>query len=96
MFYETETNDHGLPRDPFKSCVVPRPIGWISTLNADGVANLAPFSYFNAVSGVPPHVMFSPGGVGPEGAGTAPILGRLGLQSLLVSSLSSLTAYFAS
>ena len=67
MFYETETNDHGLPRDPFKSCVAPRPIGWISTLSADGVANLAPFSYFNAVSGVPPHVMFSPGGLGPEG-----------------------------
>ena len=68
MFYETQTNDHGLPRDPFKSCVVPRPIGWISTLSADGVPNLAPFSSFNAVSGVPPHVMFSPGGVGPEGA----------------------------
>ena len=68
MFYETETNNHGLPRDPFKSCVVPRPIGWISTLSAEGVPNLAPFSYFNAVSGVPPHVMFSPGGVGPEGA----------------------------
>jgi len=68
MFYETQNNDHGLPRDPFKSCVVPRPIGWISTLSADGVPNLAPFSYFNAVSGVPPHVMFSPGGVGPEGA----------------------------
>ena len=68
MFYETGTNDHGLPHDPFKSCVVPRPIGWISTLSADGVPNLAPFSYFNAVSGVPPHVMFSPGGAGPEGA----------------------------
>ena len=68
MFYETQTNDHGLPHDPFKSCVVPRPIGWISTLSADGVPNLAPFSYFNAVSGVPPHVMFSPGGLGPEGA----------------------------
>ena len=68
MFYETQNNDHGLPHDPFKSCVVPRPIGWISTLSADGVPNLAPFSYFNAVSGVPPHVMFSPGGAGPEGA----------------------------
>ena len=74
MFYETQTNDHGLPRDPFKSCVVPRPIGWISTLSADGAANLAPFSYFNAVSGVPPHVMFSPGGAGPEGAGKHSLL----------------------
>ena len=74
MFYDTETNDHGLPRDPFKSCVAPRPIGWISTLNDDGVANLAPFSYFNAVSGVPPHVMFSPGGAGPEGVGKHSLL----------------------
>lgn len=67
MFYETSLNNHGLPRDPFKSCVVPRPIGWISTVDLSGVANLAPFSYFNAISGVPPHVMFSPGGLGPEG-----------------------------
>ena len=67
MFYETSLKNHGLPRDPFKSCVVPRPIGWISTIDLSGVANLAPFSYFNAVSGVPPHVMFSPGGLGPEG-----------------------------
>ena len=29
MFYETAKNDHGLPYNPFKSCVVPRPIGWI-------------------------------------------------------------------
>ncbi len=67
MFYETSLNNHGLQRDPFKSCVVPRPIGWISTIDVNGVANLAPFSYFNAISGVPPHVMFSPGGLGPEG-----------------------------
>ncbi|MCH8824395.1 MAG: flavin reductase family protein [Planctomycetes bacterium] len=67
MFYETCLNNHGLPRDPFKSCVVPRPIGWISTIDSNGKANLAPFSYFNAVSGLPPHVMFSPGGLGPEG-----------------------------
>ena len=67
MFYETSLKNHGLPRDPFKSCVVPRPIGWISTVDSSGVANLAPFSYFNAISGMPPHVMFSPGGLGPEG-----------------------------
>ncbi len=67
MFYETCLNNHGLPRDPFKCCVVPRPIGWISTIDLSGIVNLAPFSYFNAVSGVPPHVMFSPGGLGPEG-----------------------------
>lgn len=45
--------------------VIPRPIGWISTVDAHGHANLAPFSFFNAVSEDPPHVMFStvrPGG----------------------------------
>lgn len=41
--------------------VVPRPIGWVSTLSADGTANLAPYSYFNAVSSYPPVVMFSAG-----------------------------------
>ena len=43
--------------------VVPRPIGWISTRNDAGVDNLAPFSYFNAVSSSPPVVMFSAGDV---------------------------------
>ena len=39
--------------------VIPRPIGWISTISEDGINNLAPFSYFNAVGDDPPHVMFS-------------------------------------
>lgn len=43
------------------SLVVPRPIGWISTVSAEGRDNLAPFSYFNAVSGDPPTVLFSAG-----------------------------------
>lgn len=43
------------------SLVVPRPIGWISTLHPNGRDNLAPFSYFNAVSSRPPVVMFSAG-----------------------------------
>lgn len=43
------------------STVVPRPIGWISTRTAEGVDNLAPYSYFNAVSSRPPVVMFSAG-----------------------------------
>ena len=38
MFYETEKNDHGLPHNPFKAIVAPRPIGWISTLDKDGKA----------------------------------------------------------
>ena len=41
--------------------VIPRPIGWISSISEEGIANLAPFSYFNAVGDDPPHVMFSAG-----------------------------------
>lgn len=39
--------------------VIPRPIGWISTVSEEGIYNLAPFSYFNAIGDDPPHVMFS-------------------------------------
>lgn len=59
MFYRPAAGDHGLPRDPFKALVAPRPIGWISTLDAQGRANIAPYSYFNAVSSRPAIVMFS-------------------------------------
>ncbi len=38
--------------------IVPRPIGWISTVGADGIFNLAPFSFFNAVCSNPPTVLF--------------------------------------
>ncbi len=41
------------------SIVAPRPIAWVSTISADGVPNLAPFSFFNAVAGFPPTIMFS-------------------------------------
>ncbi len=61
MFYETARNDHGLPHDPMKALVVPRPIGWISTLNAGGVPNLAPYSFFNLVASPPHIVAFSSG-----------------------------------
>jgi flavin reductase (DIM6/NTAB) family NADH-FMN oxidoreductase RutF len=59
MFYETAKNNHGLPHDPFKAIVAPRPIGWISSLSARGELNLAPYSYFNGVSSKPPCVMFA-------------------------------------
>lgn len=59
MFYEPGVTPHGLPHDPFKSCVVPRPIGWISTRSHDGQDNLAPFSQFNNLGFDPPMVMFS-------------------------------------
>ena len=60
MFYEPR-NGHGLPRDPFKALVTPRPIGWFTTLNDDGTVNIAPYSYFNAVADDPPFIMFSSG-----------------------------------
>jgi flavin reductase (DIM6/NTAB) family NADH-FMN oxidoreductase RutF len=67
VFYEPR-HGHGLPHDPFKACVAPRPIGWISTISREGVVNLAPFSYFNAVLDFPPTVMFSASGPHKEGA----------------------------
>ena len=66
MFYKIG-EPHGLPHDPFKSCVVPRPIGWISTISADGTVNLAPYSFFNGLAGEPPMVMFSTNGKQPFG-----------------------------
>jgi flavin reductase (DIM6/NTAB) family NADH-FMN oxidoreductase RutF len=62
MFYEPEKRNHGLPHDPFKALVAPRPIGWISTRSADGRLNLAPYSYFNALSDDPWLVAFASGG----------------------------------
>jgi flavin reductase (DIM6/NTAB) family NADH-FMN oxidoreductase RutF len=59
MFYDAVKNEHGLKHDPFKALVAPRPIGWISSLDADGRANLAPYSYFNGVGDRPHMVMFS-------------------------------------
>jgi len=67
MFYENaeferKKTELGLGRNPFKALVVPRPIGWISTISPSGVVNLAPFSFFNAISEEPEMVMFCPGG----------------------------------
>jgi len=59
MYYDPNRNDHGLPHNPFKSCVVPRPIGWISTISSDGVHNLAPYSQFQNLTFDPPYVMFA-------------------------------------
>jgi len=60
-FYEV-AKGHGLPHDPFKAMVAPRPVGWISTLDANGLMNLAPYSFFNAVCDQPPMLMFSSAG----------------------------------
>jgi flavin reductase (DIM6/NTAB) family NADH-FMN oxidoreductase RutF len=61
MFYDAVKNDHGLPNDPFKALVVPRPIGWISSLAPGGTANLAPYSYFNAFAQQPHYIAYGSG-----------------------------------
>ena len=71
MFYEPRNNDHSLPFNPFKACVVPRPIGWVTTLSHDGIVNLAPFSISNQLAYDPPFVFFSGSGL-PEEAGAEP------------------------
>src|SRR5580704_14136278 len=59
MFYDAAKRDHGLPVDPLKALIVPRPIGWISTIDGQGRVNLAPYSFYNGVSEFPPMVYFA-------------------------------------
>lgn len=57
MFYDPRVQSSGLPYNPFKSCCVPRPIGWLSTVSPEGVHNLAPYSQFQNLTWDPPTVM---------------------------------------
>lgn len=57
-FYEP-AHGHRLPHDPLNAIVAPRPIGWISTVSASGVRNIAPYSFFNVVNYSPPLIAFS-------------------------------------
>lgn len=59
MYYDPRADEHGLPHNPITALVVPRPIGWISSIGANGVLNLAPYSFFNLLSAKPPFIMFS-------------------------------------
>jgi flavin reductase (DIM6/NTAB) family NADH-FMN oxidoreductase RutF len=68
MFYEPRLNNSGLQIDPLKALVVPRPIGWISSVDLEGRVNLAPFSFFNLVADAPPIVCFAPNGRKPDGS----------------------------
>ncbi|REC56861.1 flavin reductase family protein [Rhodosalinus sediminis] len=65
MFYRPE-DGHGLPHNPFGAIVSPRPIAWVSSRGADGVDNLAPYSFFNGVAYVPPQIMFASTGAKPD------------------------------
>ena len=68
MFYTSEKMDHGLPFNPFKAIVTPRPIAWVSTMDSDGRVNLAPYSFFNGLSDVPPIIGFSISPTKPDGS----------------------------
>ena len=66
MFYKV-IDGHNLPHDPFKSLIVPRPIGWVTSVSLNNGVNLAPFSFFNAVSSEPPMVLLGINGSHIEG-----------------------------
>jgi flavin reductase (DIM6/NTAB) family NADH-FMN oxidoreductase RutF len=57
-FYQPKEG-HGLAHDPFNAIIAPRPIGWISTKSKEGVLNVAPYSFFNALNYTPPIIGFS-------------------------------------
>jgi flavin reductase (DIM6/NTAB) family NADH-FMN oxidoreductase RutF len=63
MHYDLRLRNHGLRHDPFKALMVPRPIGWIGTVDAEGRPNLAPYSFFNGVADRPAMVAFSSAGM---------------------------------
>lgn len=62
MFFDAERNDHGLPYNPIKALIAPRPIGWITALSTRGELNLSPYSFFNAVAERPFIVAFGSNG----------------------------------
>ncbi|MFT3687491.1 flavin reductase family protein [Paenirhodobacter sp.] len=59
MHYAPGREPCPLPYSPFKACTVPRPIGWLSTVSPEGVANLAPYSQWQNLTFDPPMVMFA-------------------------------------
>ena len=64
MFFATgQHREAGLPHNPFKAIVAPRPIGWISAISAKGEINLSPYSFFNALQSNPDLVMFASDGM---------------------------------
>jgi flavin reductase (DIM6/NTAB) family NADH-FMN oxidoreductase RutF len=59
LHYYEPRNGHGLKHDPFNAIIAPRPIGWISSRDAKGHVNLAPYSFFNAFCYIPPIIGFA-------------------------------------
>ena len=68
MYFRPGTHrEAGLSFSPLKAIISPRPIGWISSRGDDDSINLAPYSYFNAISEHPPMVIFSSAPLGDSG-----------------------------
>ena len=90
MFYEPKK---GVPFkiDPFKSLIFPRPIGWISSVDKNGVANLAPYSYFNAVTDEPPQIMFCSNGSSTHGKYKDSLSNILHTKEFVVNFVTTLT-----
>jgi flavin reductase (DIM6/NTAB) family NADH-FMN oxidoreductase RutF len=84
MFY-TIVNGHNLAHDPFKSLIVPRPIGWVSTISVKTGVNLAPFSFFNAVSSDPPMVLLGINGLHVEGGDKDTLLNIIETKDFVVN-----------
>lgn len=59
MEFDPDTLEQSAIYKLISGAIIPRPIGWISTISPDGINNLAPFSFFNLIGDDPPHVMFS-------------------------------------
>lgn len=89
MFFATVDGMRPAPltHNPLNALVMPRPIAWVSTINTAGVPNLAPYSYFNAVSADPPYVMFAPNAKGP-GAAKDTYVNLLAVPEFVVSLVS--------
>jgi len=87
MFYRPR-DGHGLPHNPFRAIVAPRPIGWISTRGADGTDTLAPYSFFNAVAYVPQQVMFASTSAKPDRAVRRTASPRSGRRAFFASTSS--------
>ena len=79
---------HNLKHNPFKALVAPRPIAWVSSMDLDGVLNLAPYSFFNAVADQPPTIVFAPNGPRP-GGGTKDTLSNIEKTNEFVVNLCS-------
>jgi flavin reductase (DIM6/NTAB) family NADH-FMN oxidoreductase RutF len=92
LHYLIDPNDpkaHGLPHNPLHGIVVPRPIGWVSTIDPQGSINLAPFSFFNAASERPPAVALSINGTHRRHGGSKDTLANIEATGQFVVNLAN-------